>query len=70
MPWFAVGIALWVLLLLVCWVALDCNLTSTWSIRRARPEPEEPHPRSFVSSEPHTHDIEPPTFANHNEVSP
>lgn len=39
MLWFVLGIAVWVLLLLVCWIVLDESLAST---RPAKP----PHPTS------------------------
>lgn len=70
MPWFVIGIALWVLLLLMCWVVLDCSLVSTRFSRQTRLESQERRPPIPASGGSYAKEIEHRTFANPNEVSP
>ena len=69
MPWFGIGIALWVLLLLVCWVALDYSLVSSWFSKNVRARQHDRRAPDAVSNGPYQKN-EQRTFAIHNEVSP
>jgi hypothetical protein len=66
MPWFVIGIALWVLLLLVCWVALDYSLVSFWFSKNVRARQYNRRAPDAVSNEPYPKNEE-RTLANHNE---
>lgn len=66
MPWFVIGITLWVLLLLACWVVLDCSLVSSWFSRQPRPASQARRPPTPTSGEPYAKGIEPRTLTNPN----
>ncbi|MEX0599922.1 MAG: hypothetical protein WD423_06765 [Rhodothermales bacterium] len=44
MTWFAVGIALWITLLLLCWVWLDCSIDEEESERSNVRRSSDRHP--------------------------
>lgn len=70
MPWFVIGIALWVLLLLGCWVVLDGSLVSSWFSKNIRAGEHDRRAPDPAIGRPYAKETEQRTFANHNEVSP